>query len=121
MDSITVTLKGQPYVLRFTIPRLRQLAQRTQSIANPVGVGLLQLTQAAVLRNYDAIVMLLWAGLAHPDNPGLKDATQEDVEQLITLGDAQPIIDAITALIKMEFPKKAVNGAPDPQQPTAPN
>ncbi len=117
MDSVKVTIDEKPYILKFTIPRLRQLAQRTQSIANPVGVGLIPLVQAAVMRNYDAIAMLLWAGLAHPDNPGLKDATLEQIESLMSLGETQHIVDSIAALIRQEF-KPSLDS--DPQQPAAP-
>ena len=119
-DSITIMLGGKQYVLRYTVPRLIHLARRTRSETSPAGLGLLQLAQAAVQRNYDAIVLLMWAGLAHPDNPDLKNATVENIGDLLTLspGETQAIVDAIALLYRTEF-RPAVNGAVDPQRPAA--
>lgn len=107
-DSIKLTLAGQVYNFRFTLPRLKD-------INNLTGKGTTQLMLEASQLHYGAIEMLLWAGLAHPGNPRLKDATSADTAALFNLKDSRAITAAFLAAFEASFgPAENTENPPKP-------
>lgn len=104
-DGKTIILRGKSYVLRFTLPRLRELCQRS-------GGGLYNLRLQATTLNIDSLLLLLWGGIAHPSN-GLEKATVDDVAKLIEMNELRP-----TAVILSDVLEEYLKPAEDPQQPT---
>lgn len=115
-DTVTLKLGEVEYVFRFTLPRLRELTEKT-------GKGVRELMFQATTFNFIALDWLLWAGLANPENPELKAMKPEKVLTLYQLDDAQNIIKAIDAAYTVQFakPKPSTgNGDGNPQEPTEP-
>lgn len=103
-----LTLKGQEYVLRLTVPRLREMNSRT-------GKGTRQLWLEASGLNFDSLTWLLWAAIAHPANKAVKDITVDKVMDLYDLIETGSICGVMADVITGSFKK----GDPaDPQQPT---
>lgn len=106
-DPVSVSLSGTDYILRFTLPRLREMNVRT---GKGTAVLLAELTQL----NFDALAWLLWAAVTHPGNPTLKSATPEQVLELVDAEHLRDVIQALAAAAEKSFAAApaAKNGNP---------
>lgn len=99
-----LTLRGKEYTLRFTLPRLRELCQRS-------GGGLYNLRLQATTLNVDSLLLLLWGAIAHPGNDMAK-ATVDEVAMLIDMNELRP-----TAVILSDALEELLKPAENPQKP----
>lgn len=110
-EPVKLTLAGQEYSLRFTLPRLREMNSRT-------GKGTSQLLSEAIGLNFDALLWLLWAAIAHPENPTLKSKSPEQIMVMLDLKDTGNYLDVLSQVLDGSFEKRAEPGEPeDPQSP----
>lgn len=100
-----LTLRGKEYTLRFTLPRLRELCQRS-------GGGLYNLRLQATTLNVDSLLLLLWGAIAHPGNDMAK-ATIDEVAALIDMNELRP-----TAVILSDLLEEYLKPAENPPMPT---
>lgn len=112
-DSVKLTLAGQEYKFRFTMPRLKE-------INNLTGKGTTQLMLEASQLHYGALELLLWAGLAHPGNPKLRDATVAETAKLFNLKDSRAITSAFLTAFEASFgPAEDGTETENPRKPAA--
>lgn len=104
-DPVKVTLSGQEYLLRFTMPRLIEVSVRS-------GFGFYTLYAKAVTADYNAIMWVLWCGLTIPENVALKDASPQAIAALMDTHDTLGIIDAM----KLAF-EASMSKTPNPPAP----
>lgn len=91
-EGKTITLKGKTYTLRFTLPRLRELSQRS-------GKGLYNLNLESLTLNTETLILLLWAAIAHPAND-MQKATVDQVADLLDVQDLRPASQAINEVLQ---------------------
>lgn len=117
-EAPVVRVGDQDFILRFTVPRVREMEIRSGKTLTQMAAGLVQLS-------LDSATWMFWAAVAHPDNPAYKDAAPPSpvgtkpsaLESLLNLQDFQPVVNGLTAAFKQAFPQfyeKPVN----PQLPT---
>ncbi len=82
-----ITLRGKTYTLRFTLPRLRELSQKS-------GKGLYDLNLSSLTLNVESVITLLHAAIAHPGNE-LGKATVDQVAELMDVADLRPVSQAL--------------------------
>lgn len=97
-EGVKLTLKGQEYILRLTIPRLREMSSRT-------GKGTRQILLEAIGLNFDSIVWLLWACIAQPENPKQKDLSFDQAMALFDPQETGAVVDGLSRVVEASFMK----------------
>lgn len=82
------------------------------------GKGTRQILLEALGLNFDAIVWLLWASIAHPENAAVKDASPDKVALLFDPQETGAIVDVLGDVVNSSFMKPKKDEAQDPLVPT---